>query len=108
MSKIKEIVQSRMNELAFLEMQKDIDDGLIVDQTMKSISLRVSKDLITLIDIIADKLQLSRSDVIRSFLSAGASEAFQELDMSTDEVIAQIEMFEEKEIERHISEGENK
>lgn len=86
MSKIKEIVQSRLNELEYIKMQKE-DDSLIVDQTTTSISLRVSRDLVKQIDIIANELELSRSDIIRSFLSASVSEAFQGLNMSFEEIL---------------------
>lgn len=103
MSKIKKMVQSRLSELAFIEMQKDAEAGLIVDHTMASISLRVPKDLVKQIDIIANKLELSRSDVLRSFLSASVSEAFQELNMSVEEVIEQMEYLEEEDIDRKIA-----
>lgn len=101
MSKVKKLVQTRLNELAYFEMLKE-DEGLIVDPTLTSISLRVSKDLVKQIDIIANKLELSRSDVVRSFLSASVSEAFQELGMSVEEVLDCMGMLEEKDIQRHI------
>lgn len=102
MSKVTEMVKYRLMELSYLENFKD-DEGLNLDPSTTSLSLRISKDLLKLIDIIAKKLEMSRSDVVRSFLSASASEAFEELNMSVDEVIGYSEEWDEREIARRIA-----
>ncbi|MEK4715954.1 ribbon-helix-helix protein, CopG family, partial [Sporosarcina sp. FSL K6-5500] len=71
---------------------------------MTGVSLRVTSDTVDKLDLIAQQLQLSRSDVMRSFLEAGASEALTALNLPVSEVVAFLEATEEKEIDRLIEE----
>lgn len=105
MSKIKELIQSRINELAILELQEQ--DHSLQNPEMMTISIRMSRDSVKKLDLIADKLQLSRSDIVRTFLESGASEALQALDVPVSEVVDFLETYEQKEVDS-LLEGENK
>lgn len=104
MSKIKELIQARINELAMMELEEEIMAARTPEMT--SISIRVSKDSLKKIDLIAEKLQLSRSDIARSFLDAGTAEAFQSLEIPVSEVVDFLERAEQEEIDRSIAEQE--
>lgn len=103
MSNIKQMIQHRLNELALIELQKEEDILRNTDSTLVTVSIRVSKDLVTQIDIIANKLQLSRSDVIRSFLNSSVSEGFKALEMDVEEVIELMQYLEQDDIDRKIA-----
>lgn len=100
MSNIKQMIQHRLNELALIELQKEEDILINTDSTLVTISIRVPKDLVKQIDIIANKLQLSRSDIIRSFLTSSVTEGFKGLDMSVEEVLELMGYLEQDDIER--------
>ncbi|CAM3319507.1 ribbon-helix-helix domain-containing protein [Filibacter tadaridae] len=84
MTKIKDMIQSRINELALLELEED--DNEMRKPEMVGISLRLSEDVVEQLDLIAEKLHLSRSEVIRGFLHAGANEAFSELGLTFEDL----------------------
>lgn len=102
MSKIKQIVQSRINELAILELAEE--DNYNRNSGMTAMSLRIPKDSVRSLDLIAEKLQLSRSDVARAFIQAAATEALQELNISVSEVVDFIEKQDEIELEGNLNE----
>jgi len=105
MSKIQELIQSRLNELALIELQEERNE--ILKPETVGVSLRINSDSVDKLDLIAETLKLSRSDVMRSFLEAGASEALQALNLSVSEVVGFIEANEEKKaLELHL-EDEN-
>lgn len=103
MSNIKQMIQHRLNELALIELQKEEDILRNIDSTLVTVSIRVPKDLVNQIDIIANKLQLSRSDVIRSFLNSGVSEGFKALEMDVEEVIELMQYLELDDIHRKVA-----
>lgn len=103
MSNIKQMIQHRLNELALIELQKEEDILRNTDSTLVTVSIRVSKDLVTQIDIIANKLELSRSDVIRSFLNSSVSEGFKALEMDVEEVIELMQYLEQDDIDRKVA-----
>lgn len=104
MSKIKNLIQSRLNELALMELQEEEDE--LKKPNMVGVSLRISSDSVDKLDLIAEKLKLSRSDVMRSFLEAGATEGLQTLNLSVDEFINFIEDKEERKAWEHIESQE--
>lgn len=85
MSEITDLIQSRLNELALIELQEEREE--MMKPEMVSVSMRVSSDTVDKLDLIAETLKLSRSDIMRSFLEAGANEALQALNLSIYEVI---------------------
>lgn len=102
MSKIKQIVQSRINELAILELDEEENHNR--NSEMTAMSLRIPKDSVRSLDLVAEKLQLSRSDVARAFIQAATTEALQELNLSPSEVIDFIERQDEIELEGKLNE----
>lgn len=77
MSKIKQVVKSRLDELALIELQAQEEAPPKPD--MATASVRLYVETIKNLDIVAQKLELTRSDVIREFLDVGVREALIEL-----------------------------
>lgn len=76
MSKIKELVQSRLNELAIIESRKEEE---LPKPDMTTTSVRLRNSTVNNLELISKELELTRSDLIREFLNAGVREALIEL-----------------------------
>lgn len=87
MSNIKELIKLRINELALLELQEEEDEARTPE--MVGISLRMPSDTVSKIDLVAKKLKMSRSEIIRTFLEAGVNEALRELNVGIEEVFGE-------------------
>lgn len=85
MSNIKELIKLRINELALLEMQEEEDEAKTPE--LVGISLRMFSDTVSKLDLVAKKLKMSRSEIIRTLLEAGVNEALKELNVDYEEVI---------------------
>lgn len=85
MSNIKELIKLRINELALLELQEAEDEARTPE--MIGISLRMPSDTVSKLDLVAKKLKMTRSEIIRTLLEAGVNEALKELNVDYEEVI---------------------
>lgn len=85
MSGVKKMIKHRLDELAYLELLKE--NGGSIPEATTSLSLRVPTEIARKIDFISNKLEISRSDLIRSFLEVSVSEALQELDVDPNEIL---------------------
>lgn len=79
MSRIKKMVKSRLNELALIELQAQAVEP--PKPELVAASVRLYLETIKNLDLVAEKLELTRSDVIREFLDVGVREALVELNV---------------------------
>lgn len=81
MSAIRDLVKTRVNELAF----KDLSEHEDVNE-YKTVTLRLTHEVVAKLDVAAKKLEFSRSELIRSILEAGINEVLQELKVTHQEI----------------------
>ena len=73
-SRIQELVELRMQELAFLESQEEELASMAPE--LVTTTVRVYEDTLKMLDKVSEELQMKRSELIRFFLDAATREAF--------------------------------
>lgn len=79
MSKIKDMINQRMNELALRELQAE--EEAYGKRELVSTSVRLYGGTLKNLDVIGERMELKRSDLIRHFLDASVREALIELNI---------------------------
>lgn len=95
------MVSYRLMELAYLDYIKEEQE---TGSNTTAISLRLPKGLLRQIDYVADRLEFSRSDLIRYFLDMSVKESFEELKITKEEFF-KISEEENLQVEKELKKG---
>lgn len=100
-SRVADMVSYRLMELAYLDYIKEEQE---TGSNTTAISLRLPKGLLRQIDYVADRLEFSRSDLIRYFLDMSVKESFEELKITKEEFF-KISEEENLQVEKELKKG---